>query len=130
METILIIMLFAFILFYLEYKFHIPGLERFPWTYWFVIFCIASMVDITSTYYAVYIYHIPWSQERNVIVQLLGPVFGFDIVFKIWNGVLIALLLMCGLWIKKKDGKFFLLFGLYYFTIIRFFATGFNMLQP
>ena len=133
-------LLFSVLFFLAIGKIFDKSLRAKPWRFWFKIFVIGTVCDIASTYFAIYgHYEGSWSKEANVIIQMLGPVVGFDIALPFWKILLIFLFYGLGVlsnrfWQRQDDlmpfSKFIALLAIgHIFPVLNNVLVGIGLLS-
>lgn len=120
---------------------------KWEWGQWFVVFIIASIADIVSTFVGIYVYFGgDWSYEINPWIQGWGQSFGFVWAIFAVSFVIFLLFYLIGcvieittqllsrlLPILRRPLMLFMFlwsFGLCFFAFIRFHAAIHNFLFP
>jgi len=106
--------------------FYTTGLKEITWFFWFLVFSAASIADIISTLFdTYYLSNGDWSNEKNPIIQKLGPHIGFLKTFILKNSLLLLIVFILGLligWFSVIRCMFFIL------SVVRFHAALHNFL--
>lgn len=107
-------------------------LSNLPIRSWFIIFCVVSVLDMASTYVAVYVYDAGWTAEMNPIIQFLGGYIPFSLALplhSIFAGVfLVAFYKLITPRIGKPSGYSFIV--LLWCSVVRTTAAFFNFSLP
>ena len=107
--------------------FWLPSVRHLGWGFWFWAFATASMLDVASTYYVVHIRHVSWYRESNPVVQRWGPIMGFDLVFAVWNIVMMGVAYAIGRIVEAGQGE--LVYAMFFWVMVFFrIAAAFSNL--
>lgn len=120
------IFVFLALLAIFHYIFPMTAFRAWMWKYWFPVFVTANLLDVLSTFLAVYVSGGDWSGERNIFVKYLGSFIGFSLAIIVIKVLSIGVI---GILVKRFSYELEVQNGIYFISLCLFLLTINNLVQ-